>query len=300
MEADGRFTFEFVGFAPDLAPYINTLFIFRTDEDVLEDILPAYSAQFFLMPKGKAEMSFPDGRMAHSCAAFFTTPLQQAVPFKMHGPAIAIGVSLNSLGWAALGGIPVDRCANRVLPADKVLPHDLARRVFDLSHAVSAGDIDAAGACAQLAEIVRAGITPIEPDHEAVIARVVEWLNSDFNPPVEQLNASLPLSPRQVQRLTKRYFGQPPSRLLKRYRAIRAATLLSLPELPAQMQREVQDAFYDQAHMIRDIHFYTGRTPKRLKNVDRTVGTDTLAPDGYGIVEPFGSERPPARDALEE
>lgn len=296
MKEDRRFTFEFVGFPADLAPCINTLFIFRTDEDVLEDILPAYSAQFFIMPMGQAEMRFADGRVAHSCAAFFTTPLQQAAPFKMHGPGLAIGVSLNALGWAALSGIPVDQCANQVLRADQVLSAELAQQVMELSQSVSEGEIDPAGACAQMAQIVRSGIRPLENGHETVIARVVGWLNSDFNPPVEDLYEMLALSPRQVQRLTRRYFGQPPSRLLKRFRAIRAATLLSLPDLPDEMRRQVADAYYDQAHLINDIRHYTGRTPKLLKHESRSVATDTLAPAGYGLVQPFGGGSPDRQD----
>ena len=85
------------------------------------------------------------------------------------------------------------------------------------------------------------------------------------------------------------FFGQSPVRLVRRYRAVRAATLLSLPELSEEMEADIREAFYDQAHLIKEIRFFTGRTPKRLLPEGASPVRDMLGPEGYGSVDLFGS-----------
>ena len=69
----------------------------------------------------------------------------------------------------------------------------------------------------------------------------------------------------------------------------RAATLLAMPQLPEEIEAEIREAFYDQAHLIKEIRFFTGRTPKRLQPAAGSPINDMLGPDGYGSVNLFGS-----------
>ncbi len=71
-------------------------------------------------------------------------------------------------------------------------------------------------------------------------------------------------SARQVQRLVERYFGLTPRALARKYRALRAAALLSAPQLSVEDEAEIGAAFFDQPHMIREIAHFVGRTPARL------------------------------------
>ena len=64
--------------------------------------------------------------------------------------------------------------------------------------------------------------------------------------------------------MAERYFGLPPTALARKYRALRAAVLLSRPSLPTDESAAVQDHFYDQPHMIREIRLFAGRTPARI------------------------------------
>lgn len=285
---ESRFRFEFVAAPEDLAPYVNTLFVFSTDEARLDDILPAYSAQLIAFGRGKARMQFDEGHVAETSEAFFVTPMQKAAAFSMAGPARACGVSLTAQGWAAISGLPVDRFGHRKMEAAEILDASAAREIAAAGRAFADEQCDAASACARMAGVVRSSITPLKPDQSEFIATTMQWLGEDFTPDLADLVARTGLSERQIQRLCRRFFGKPPSALIKRYRAIRAATLLSQPDLRKDYRDEVEAAFFDQAHMIRDIRQFTGRTPKYLGNGTSSVTSDTLGPEGYGVVDLFG------------
>ena len=90
-------------------------------------------------------------------------------------------------------------------------------------------------------------------------------------------------------RLVKRFFGLPPARLKRWYRAIRAATLLGDSKLSEERRNEIRDAFYDQAHLIRVIREFTGRTPRFLSQPGKSMVNDTLGPEGYGLADLFAS-----------
>ena len=136
--------------------------------------------------------------------------------------------------------------------------------------------------------MLRQRLTPLPTSHAQLVDATYEGLSSSFNPASELLYKKLALSKRQVQRLVKRFFGLPPSRLKRRYRAIRAASLLSDPNLGRADLSELLDSFYDQSHMIREIREFTGRTPRLLSDAKNSVVADMLGPDGYGIVDLFG------------
>ncbi|WP_435419084.1 helix-turn-helix domain-containing protein [Parerythrobacter aurantius] len=286
---DPAFRFRFIAAPADLARYINTLYVFETDEARFDDILPAYSAQIMAFGQGEARMQFAPDKVERSSEAFVIAPMQEAAPFSMAGPVRCCGVSLTVFGWAALAGLPVDRHGHRKFEADALLGEAPAARIAQTGRALAEGTLDSEAACAQLADVVRGALKPIKPAHLRFIAATLDWLAADLSPAVPDLVKATGLSDRQVQRLTKRYFGKPPLGLIRRYRAIRAATLLSQMDLRAQFHDEVLEAFFDQAHMIREIRLFTGRTPKILEQSEASVAADTLAPEGYGVVDLFGA-----------
>ena len=97
---------------------------------------------------------------------------------------------------------------------------------------------------------------------------VSEWLARSITPDVADLEARCGYGMRQIQRLSDRYFGLPPSALARKYRALRAAVLLSRPSLSDDDIAAVQDHFYDQPHMIREMRLFAGRTPARIADPD--------------------------------
>ena len=280
MDPDAPFKFELIATPPDLADRINTLFVLETKVDRVEEILPAYSAQMVLMARGSAQLDYAAGETGDVSGAAFNAPMLQSSQAVLHGPVLCAGASLTPLGWASLADLPVDRVHDRVISPSEALPVEQAAQMERLSERWASGALDRTEVCAALGQIVRDASRPPRTEHVHLITETMAWLNSAFSPCRADLLARLPYEERQVQRLCKRFFGAPPATLLKRVRAIRAAALLSQPHLSDDLRNEIYLAYFDQAHLIRDIRRYTGRTPKFLKQ--HSLVTDTLDPEGHG------------------
>ncbi len=288
QQAEPAYQFQFVAAPPDLSPYLNSLYIWSTREDRLTDWLPAYSGQMVAFVEGEGRMQFAPGVEHHTSDAFFLAPLLEARSFTVTGPARCLGVSLNFRGWAALTGLAVNEWHDRMFDPEDAIGPDLAHRFAALAPAWRAGAINDEAMLAAMARIVREGLSQLPEQHIKIIDCTLEWLSSSFKPELGDLYRVLPYSERQVQRLVARFFGQSPIRLIRRYRAVRAATLLSLPMLSEELEVEIREAFYDQAHLIKEIRAFTGRTPRRLLPKDGSVVNEMLGPDGYGSVDLFG------------
>lgn len=284
-------SFEFVAAPEDLTPYVNSLYSWQTDEPDFAESLPAYSGQLVAFVRGVARMQFDGGSEGVTSDGFFLAPLLQARKFRVQGPARLFGVSLNFRGWASLTGLSVDRFHDRFLDLDEGLRPSLTAPFRDLAPAWRAKEIDDATVLDRMAQIVREGIGELPEQYLTVIDETLKWLSSSLKPELADLYDRLPYSERQAQRLVARFFGQSPIRLIRRYRAIRAATLLSLPQLPEQVESEIRDAFYDQAHLIKEISFFTGQTPKRLLPDPGSGVIRMLGPEGYGSVDLFGGNQ---------
>ncbi len=70
-------------------------------------------------------------------------------------------------------------------------------------------------------------------------------------------------SSRQVLRMVNKLYGMPPKYLARKYRALRAARAFA--EDNEDELLELEDAFYDQSHMIREIKYFAGVTPTKLR-----------------------------------
>jgi|UPI0008357ED7 AraC-like DNA-binding protein len=282
-------SFEFVAAPSDLAPYLNSLYIWRSPDSQMDDVLPAYSGQMVMFGRGVGRMQFDPGEISETGDALFVAPLCQARHFSVSGPAKVFGVSLNFRGWAALSGLSVHDYHDCFLQPETVLPDGLAEEFASLAPRWRNGELDDTSVLDSMAGIVRRGLSKLPEQHLTVIDRTLEWLSSSFKPDLDELYERLPYSKRQSQRLVAQFFGQSPVRLVRRYRAVRAATLLSIPDLPEEIEAEIREAFYDQAHLIKEIRFFTGRTPKRLQPDAGLPINEMLGPDGYSAVDLFGS-----------
>ena len=271
------FRFEFVPPPEDLRGLVNTYFLLHTDPGRIEEVMPAYSAQIFVFLRGTGAMHFAHGTQKGPGPVFINAPLMEAAPFSLEGPVACVGASLTHLGWASIARQPVDEVHDTVLaPADLFAPTTAGQLEKLGGHeANEMGDV-----VEKFSAVLREAAAPLRPLHATMIAGTTEWLSSAFSPPVEDLYKRLPLSERQVQRLCKRYFGVPPTRLLKRFRAVRAASLLAQDNLSDDVRDEVFAAYFDQSHLINDIRRYTGRTPRLL--VDGPLVANTLDPSGHG------------------
>ncbi|WP_086607013.1 helix-turn-helix domain-containing protein [Erythrobacter donghaensis] len=247
-----------------IAPFVTTLYHFRCDEPVIRDIQPAAIGQLCMFPHGTGEMHFAEGHRDPNHAVGLLTPLSRATPIEVEGPFHAIGAALSPVGWAALTGLHAGQHKDRLLPAASVLGPEIAELGERLIAAYREGSMSGRDCALAVGDFIGAKVKPIHPRHLELIAATARWLGASFNPEIGELSGVAGYSGRQVQRLVERYFGLPPRALARKYRALRAAALLSAPQLSLEDEAEIAEAFFDQPHMIREIAHFVGRTPARL------------------------------------
>jgi AraC-like DNA-binding protein len=262
------------------AGLVNTFYIIETEGGRIEESIPAYSAQLILMVRGTVHFTFADGRTAQSSTVTINGPQMRSAACVLEGPVLQVGASLTHMSWQALANLPADLVHDQLIPAETVLT---AEQIASLEAAVAAcrdGQIAPEDLCAHLTEVIAAGPFTPRPDHAAVVEAILRWLGSGFDPAISDLYASVSVSPRQLQRICRRFFGVAPAQVLKRFRALRAAMLLAQPGLSQELRAQVMATYFDQAHLIRDIRRYTGRTPTQFRT-DSLVN-EILDPAAHG------------------
>lgn len=259
-----HFSLEYFDPPAELDRHVLATFYFATDLKLIEDRHPGALPQLFINLHGEGAARFGDRSDMVGANAFLFSGFSAAVPIRMDGPWHAIGASLSPLGWAALTGKSSSKYIDRIFPAEELLGLEITDFSKDLIDRYRAGLMAGPDACQALADWLLPKLNDVAPAHEVVIEEAVAWLGSSFNPELSDLFVKLAYSRRQVERLVERYFGLPPAALLRKYRAVRAAALLSQAELSDEAEAEIADAFVDQPHMIREIRTYCGYTPSRL------------------------------------
>jgi AraC-like DNA-binding protein len=251
---------------PSVAPLVTTFFRLSCDEPTIRDVQPSSIGILAVMARGGGHLRFLDGRVEPSHPLSVITPTGAASTFEVAGPWDVFGAMLSPVGWASLTGLNAARHGNRlydgraVLPPPLKLAGELLLRDFDR--------LDSAAMCATLAEAMGLSARPLPARHLAFVRTVAEWLAESLSPHLGDLLDRTDYSSRQAQRLAEQYFGLPPRSLARKYRALRAAVLLSRPDISADEVAAIQDHFYDQPHMIREIRLFAGRTPARIADPD--------------------------------
>lgn len=255
---------DYIGPPAAIAPYVTTLYHFRCDEAVIRDIQPAAIGQLCLFPHGTGEMHFANGHRDPNHPVGLLTPLSRAAPIIVDGPFHAFGAALTPVGWAALTGLHAGDHRDRLLPAGSVLGPEIDALGDRLLAAYRNRTMTGRECALAIGAYIEQQARPIHPRHLKLIIAVGRWLGAAFNPEVGDLAGTAGYSLRQVQRLVERYFGLTPRALARKYRALRAAALLSAPTLAMEDEAAIAEAFFDQSHMIREIVHFVGRTPARL------------------------------------
>lgn len=182
-------------------------------------------------------------------------------PLTAQGPLALFGIGLLPLGWAELIGLPANALADDRTELASVMPPALVSELMD---ALANAGTDAARLkliTQFLEERLAVGRHPA-----GWFTRLADqWLTASPNPQVDALVAASGMSLRSVERLCDRLYGASPKLLARKYRALGAAVRLGLGEA-RDWADAAGDAFYDQAHFIREIRAFTGQTPASLHN----------------------------------
>lgn len=286
-----KFTLDYIAPPTDLSDFITTFYHFRCDLAEIRDIQPAAIGHFSLFALGQGEMLFSEDRREPSHVMNLVTPFSRAYPFVVQGPFHSIGAALSPLGWAALTGLHAGKHANHLYEAGAHLGAEATRLGARLAAAYRSGALSGQGCVDEISAFVRSHLKRVNVRHAELIKQVNAWVSQAIDPDVGELMERVSYSERQVQRLTERYFGLPPRALARKYRGLRAATLLSLPTLTDEMEAQIGEAFYDQPHMIREIREFAGRTPARLSDSESPFLSEMLNAKNFREIDLPGTKR---------
>lgn len=278
-----------VQFAPpaELAPYVTQIYFFRCEESYIHDRQPAALGHLIFLLQGTGSLKFQDGHVDEIAPAAVFGPCMAAAEYTFEGPLHDFGFALSPLGFAALTGKAANLYADRAVPASELFGPE----IDELAASFRKGHADGTIRIAQMAEMATSflmkRVKPVSAAHVAMIKTVINWLSSDLDPNVDVLYAQLDMSRSTAVRLITRYFGSAPKPLMRKYRGVRAASILCDPACTPELRAKVESLFYDQPHMIREIRQFAGRTPGALDGNDAKILRIWLSRDNYRDVETY-------------
>lgn len=255
----------------ELSPYISTFYLYRNDVPVVNGIERADVGQIRFMLRGTGALSFAGGYSEPSCPVMINGPGTGAAAYRVDGPFHCFGAAMRPIGWCALIGLPAHERADHVTDGEALFGPEATELLETFRHTEAAADMVA------LAEpFLLSRLRPIPEDHVRMARVVQDWLRED-SMDVQALFAALPWSERHATRIINQYFGASPKRLVRKWRALRAAARL----LEGDDPHDVAAAFYDQPHMIRELREFTGHTPRTLPQNADPVMIATLRHDAF-------------------
>lgn len=247
--------------APDakLAPLVSSFYRMDYEGDGFSEIERADRAQFRFHLRGNGEYHFSGGHIVHGHPVTIIGPTTAPVTAIANCDMTIFGWGMSPAGWAALMGKNGELHVDNAFDARDIFG-DPIMEVFDkLSGAADYAEQLQIGAQAATDIYAHSDAAPFE-----FTSIIDDWLLSNTDPDIEMLAKLTRLSPRQLERTTKRYYGMPPKKLARKYRALRAAQGLAHGDSLDDMGLGL--AFYDQSHLIREIKAFTGLTPSQLKS----------------------------------
>ena len=272
---------------PALAPFVTQIYFFRCDQEHVRDFQPAAPGHLVFLLKGSGMLKFQDGHVDAVTKASVIGPGLASVELHIDGPLHDLGFALSPLGFVALTGRAANDYVDRAVPASTLfgLEIDILTERFITGHAD--GTMRLAEMVDEVAKFLLSRLNAVPPSHVHLVQTVIGWLSSDFDPDVELLYAQLDMSRSTTVRLITKYFGSAPKQLMRKYRALRAATIMVDPRAPEQMRAQVESIFYDQPHMIREIRQFAGRTPGALDSNDAKLMRLWLNRDNFRDIDSF-------------
>ncbi|MGJ8537476.1 MAG: helix-turn-helix domain-containing protein, partial [Parasphingopyxis sp.] len=251
----------------DMQELVSTFYLFAADIDESTQTERADRAQLRFLLQGSGGYEFHDGVYLDAAPVTIIGPTTGPTIGHVKGPLEIFGIGLQPAGWGSLMGADAERYTNRLIDAASIFGDGVME-----THAA----IDAAGTLAEKVSIGEAFARELLKNAESSpiwFTRVVdEWLTGSASPDINDLIDQSGLSKRQVERMTKRFYGASPKLLARKYRALRAASLLVRKD--GDEDTPLEDAFYDQSHLIREIKEFTGVTPGKISKEPDTLSKE--------------------------
>jgi AraC-like DNA-binding protein len=237
---------------------VSSFYWFDYEGTALHEVERADRAQFRILLRGSGHYRFANGAEFPAYPVTVIGPTTGPFESFASEPLTIIGWGMLPAGWAALMGAEAGNWVDKAFDARRIFGDSIIELRTELMALATPAELFAT-CFAAAGEIYRevAG-APFE-----FTAMIDSWLIDNPDPDVDMLVERSGMSPRQLERMTKRYYGMPPKKLARKYRALRAASKLALGD--SLDDTELGLAFYDQSHLIREVKQFTGLTPGQLR-----------------------------------
>ncbi len=253
--------------AQPLLRYVSTYYFFKIETGDLaeqEDLLhPEWASAHFTL-SGSSRGNIVTEPSLFMRPAHLTGPTSKASRI-FCSSMFLVGIGILPLGWYRLVRCPADRWANRVGDLDDVPEFSLFKEIWTEMQ----GMTDPAEIAALFDDILMRAINgadPLESDIENIHGALA---NPDIRS-VADLAKFAGVSQQRMERLSRRVFGFPPKRLLRRQRFLRTLGNIMLdPEL--KWSAALDDHYFDQAHFNRDFQEFMGMSPGQYLAMPRPI-----------------------------
>ncbi len=239
-----------------LGDRISSLYELRQDSPTYNELERADRPQFRILISGSGHYEFANGQIDPSGRVIIVGPTSGPVRGVGTGPLHCVGAGLLPPAWVSIAGHDAEQWIDRAIDA-QALFGECATQLADAVAATDDTDERFRLICAFLHTVTEM----TDPAQIAFTRMVDAWLCSAPDPQIDALVTECGLSMRQLERLTKRYYGLPPKTLARKYRALRAASALARGDC----MDALADSFYDQSHLIREVKRFAGLTPQQIK-----------------------------------
>jgi AraC-like DNA-binding protein len=266
--------------ASALAAHISAYYLVTFDYQQIDDTERADVGYLRFMLSGRGTIHYRSGHEDGDHAVMLIGPASASAPMSITGPLRSFGCVLLPEFWGGIVEASAATYANRALNAVDALGPEVLT-LFD--QLVSLTGVEAMGAA--MDDFLIPKIKPLPRDERSVIESIGQWLSCYPIPAPEALYGACALSSRQVMRLSNQYFGAPPKLLARKFRALRTASRIvgtkgSVPDALA-------NDYSDRAHMIREVKYFTGLTPRQLQVNSNPLMQATLHPDNFRTDAPW-------------
>jgi len=222
------------------------------------------------MARGTGRYHFQGDSIVTTPDVCLVGPTSGATRVDLEGESRVIGVSLLPSGWISLVGLDASQITDGLVDLNS-----LCDGIFrEMLATLRTLEDDAAVAYCCWEYLTRL-VKPLPEQTWRILEAVDSWLMGEGSPKIETLAEKTGLSPRQLARITNRYYGSPPKLLARKYRALRCSARIALDHDSWQELCE-DGSFYDQSHFIREIKHFIGLTPHQLQTEPTAVAQLTL------------------------
>lgn len=284
--------YRFILPSPALRPYITTYYFFEIqtpDGKDLDDVLHPEWASARFMLEGKIDASIIPNPPEFVPSASLTGPTISACHIRCNMARMA-GIGVTPLGWHKLIRVNASEYANQVFDVEAVPHFKVFAQIWnDIKH-LSRIEDHAEAFDNWLVQALRR----TEPREDEIERLHVALTNPDISD-VAQLAAHVGMTTQRVERLTRRVFGFPPKKLLRRQRFLRTLGQRLLD--PDMRWNNAMDAqYHDQAHFNRDFHAFMGMSPSEYLAMPRPISKAAIRARAEALGQPLQVLHRPDRD----